>query len=211
MVVGVQQALPEEAGMASERESTTEGKPPSWKKWKRSHGDVLRKATEPQRALLEAAVRFVAEVEAEHMMVRLSGFFLLHAHMGLTPSQVGAAVGRSDRAMRTVQSLDARELLESVWGEMGRHRKPKLSAEHAGPIALYLVDHRGCTLREMVGFIDRSLDIKVDPLTLRRFFKVYGLGVLRDDREEEGTDARPFDLGARATVGRSSCSPRRLR
>jgi hypothetical protein len=196
--------------MAITRESTTDPKLPSWKKWKGSHGDLLRKATEPQRALLEAAVRFVAEVEGEHTMVRVAGFFLLHAHMGLTPAQVGAAIGRTDRAMRTVRSLGARELLDSVWGEMGRHRKPKLSAEHAGPIALYLVDHRGCTLGEMVGFIDRSFDIKVDPLTLRRFFKAYGLGVLRDD-PEEGTDTRPFASGARATVGRSSSSPRRLR
>jgi hypothetical protein len=99
--------------------------------------------------------------------------------------------------MRTVQSLGAHELLNSIWGEMGRHRKPKLSAEHAGPIALYLVDHRGCTLGEMVGFIDRSFDIKVDPLTLRRFFKTYGLGVLRGDREQEGEQrhAPPRDEG----------------
>jgi hypothetical protein len=197
--------------MPIKRRTGRDGKWPSWRTWKREHVDVVSKASEPQRALLEATVRFVGETEGRATMVRFAAFFLLHAGMGLTPAQVGAAVGRTDRAMRTVQSLSAHELLISVWGEMGRHRKPKLSAEHAGPIALYLVEHPGCTQGEMVSFIKRSFDIQIDPLTLRRFFKTYGLGVLREDRREEGTDARPFVSGARASGGRSSSSPRRLR
>lgn len=170
---------------------------------------MLGKLSPAQQALLEAAVRFVAEVEAEHIMVRMAGFFLLHAGMGLSPAQVGAAIGRTDRAMRTVQAIGARELLESIWGEMGRHRKPKLAAEHAGPIALYMVEHPRCTQSEMVSFIERSFNITVDPLTLRRFFKTYGLGVLRQERAEEGTDARPLDLAAPASAARSSASRRR--
>ena len=131
--------------------------------------------------------------------------------MGLTPAQVGAAIGRTDRAMRTVHSLSAREFLESIWNEMGRHRKPKLSADHAGAIALYMVEHPGCRQTELVSFIDRSFGIQVDPQTLRRFFKTYGLGVLREDSRKEGTEARPFDLGARTTEARSSSSLRRSR
>jgi len=185
---------------------------PSWRQWKSSHGDLFEKLSIRQRPLVEAAVRFVEEVEGQGTMVRLAAFFLLHAHMDLSPAQVGAALGRSDRAMRTVQSLSARELLDSIWGEMGRHRKPKLSAEHAGPIALYLVDHPGCTQGEMVSFIKRTFDIRIDPLTLRRFFKTYGLGVLRrEERGIEGDDEHPFGSGARDTLGRSSSSPRRLR
>lgn len=188
------------------KKTTPSSMPPSWKQWKSEHDALLEKVTPPQRALLEAAVRFVAEVDGEHTMVRVAGFFLLHAGMGLSPAQVGAAVGRTDRAMRTVQSIGARELLESIWGEMGRHRKPKLAAEHAGPIALYMVEHPTCTQREMVSFIERTFDIKVDPLTLRRFFKTYGLGVLRVERHEEGTEARPFVSGRRASAARSSSS-----
>jgi hypothetical protein len=172
---------------------------------------VIAKTNQAQQALLEAAVRFVRETESQATMLRFAGFFLLHAGMNLTPAQVGAAVGRTDRAMRTVQSLSVHELLTSVWSEMGRHRKPKLSAEHAGPIALYMVEHARCTQGEMVSFIDRSFGIRVDPLTLRRFFKTYGLGVLREDRREEGTDERPFGLDERASAGRSSSSRRRLR
>ena len=197
--------------MATRKRSAPSDQAPSWKAWKGAHAKELARANEAQRTLLEAGVRFVRETEGQAMMVRVAAFFLLHADMGLTPAQVGAAIGRTDRAMRTVQTLSAREFLDSVWNEMGRHRKPKLSADHAGPIALYLVDHPGCSQGEMVSFIDRSLGIKVDPQTLRRFFKTYGLGVLREDSRKDGTEARPFDSGARTTEGRFSSFRRRSR
>jgi hypothetical protein len=162
----------------------------TWARWMREHEEVLGKATEPQRILIESAVRFVAAVGAQPILLRLTAFFLLHAGIGLTPAQVGAAVGRTDRAMRTVQALSAPALLESMWGELGRHRQPKLHAEHAGPIAKYLC----CTQAEVVAFIASELKIAIDVQTLRRFFKSYGLGVLRpkhgDGKETEGE--RPF-------------------
>lgn len=102
--------------------------------------------------------------------------------MGITPAQVGAAVGRTDRAMRTVQALGVREVLDSIWAELGRHRQPKLDPEHAGPIAKYLVDHPGCTQPEVTAFTVSELSIVVDIQTLRRFLPAYGLDVLRPDR-----------------------------
>ena len=106
-----------------------------WAGWQREHADVMARATGPQRILLEAAVRFVAVMPAQPILLRVAAFFLLHAGMGLTPAQVGAAMGRTDRAMRTVQALGARDVLESIWAELGRHRQPKLHPEHAGPSA----------------------------------------------------------------------------
>ena len=192
-------------GLAVERRA------PSWNQWRGEHRELLAKMTERQRVMVEAAVRFVAAMQGHATLVRMVAFFLLHADTKLSPAQVGAAVGRTDRAMRTLQSLDARALLDSIWSAMGRHRRPKLSAEHAGPIALHLMDHPGCTLGEMVSFIRRSFDIQVDPLTLRRFFKTYGLGVLREDRHREGDDERPFASGGRAMAARSSSSRGRSR
>ena len=185
---------------------------PSWEVWVAAHGEMLSRLAVPQRVLLEAAVRFVAATEGHPMMRRMAAFFLLHAEMGLSPAQVGMAVGRTDRALRTVQALSARSFLESIWGELGRHRQPKLSAEHAGPIAKYLIDHPGCTQAEMVGMIRESFGISIDPLTLRRFFKKYGLGVLRKGRSEEAAEeARPFVSDAPASVAPSSSSRRRSR
>lgn len=172
-----------------------QGAAEAWAGWERKHAELWKRLTGPQRVLLEAAVRFVAAIGAQAILVRVAAFFLLHAGMGLTPAQVGAAVGRTDRAMRTVQALSAHELLEAVWNELGRHRQPKLRAEHAGPIAKYLVEHPKCTQAEVVAFIATEYEIAVDVQTLRRFSKTYGLGVLRpgptasSDEEPEG---RPF-------------------
>lgn len=180
-----------------------------WTRWMREHKEVVEKATETQRNLLEAAVRFVAAISAHPILLRLAAFFLLHAGMGLTPAQVGAAVGRTDRAMRTVQALSAQAMLESMWGELRRHRQPKLHAEHAGPIAKYLVEHPCCTQAEVVAFVESELKIAIDVQTLRRFFKAYGLGVLRPERGDahEAEGERPFDLGAPISEAPFSCSP----
>lgn len=185
----------------------------AWARWADAHADVLERATGPQRVLLEAAVRFVAAIFGQPLMTRMAAFFLLHAGMGLTPAQVGMAVGRTDRAMRNVQALSVHDLLESIWGELRRHRQPKLHAEHAGPIAKYLVDHPRCLQAEVVVFIARELSIDIDPQTLRRFFKAYGLGVLRADQDNAASteDARPFALGAPVSEEPSSCCPSRSR
>jgi hypothetical protein len=179
----------------------------AWVRWKHEHAGLLESATGPQRVLLEATVRFVAAIEGQPIVTRAAAFFLLHAGMGLTPAQVGAAVGRTDRAMRTVQGLSAHDLIESIWGELRRHRQPKLRPEHAGPIAKYLVDHPQCTQSEVVAFIARELKIQVDPQTLRRFLQTYGLGVLRPEHgDAEATEpTRPFPLGAPISGAPSCC------
>jgi hypothetical protein len=171
---------------------TSEAPQDAWAGWQREHADVMVRATGAQRILLEAAVRFVAAIAAQPILLRVAAFFLLHAGMGLTPAQVGAAVGRTDRAMRTVQALGARDVLDSIWAELGRHRQPKLHPEHAGPIAKYLVDHPRCTQPEVGQFIAAGLSIVVDTQTLRRFLDTYGLNVLRPDRTAGEADvSRP--------------------
>jgi hypothetical protein len=177
-----------------------------WERWEREHADVLERVTAPQRVLLEAAVRFIALIAGQPILVRVVAFFLLHAGMGLTAAQVGAAVGRTDRAMRTVRGLSAHDLLDSIWAELGRHRASKLHPEHAGPIAKYLVDHPRCTLPEVVAFIATDLKIQLDPQTLRRFLDTYGLDVFRPDPKAvaEAQRARPFRSGA-PTLGAPSC------
>ena len=184
----------------------------AWVRWQREHVEVLERATGPQRVLLEAAVRFVAVIAAQPILLRVAAFFLLHADMGLTPAQVGAAVGRTDRAMRTVQALGAHELLDSIWAELRRHRQPKLHPEHAGPIAKYLVDHPECTQLEVTMFIASELSIVVDTQTLHRFLDTYGLNVLRADHHGAAGEAevsRPPSSGAPASgAPSSSCRPR---
>lgn len=165
----------------------------AWTRWRLEHADVLARATAPQRILLEATVRFMVAIASQPILLRVAAFFLLHAGMGLTPAQVGLAVGRTERAMRTVQALGAREILDSIWAELGRHRQPKLRPEHAGSIAKYLVEHPQCTQPDVARFIAAELRIVVDVQTLRRFLDTYGLGVLHPSRRaaEEAEPSRP--------------------
>jgi hypothetical protein len=155
----------------------------------------------PQRVLLEAMIRFLAAIDGHPIVSRMGAFFLLHAHMGLTAAQVGEAVGRTDRAMRTVQALSAQELVDSVWRELGRRRTPKLLPEHAGPVAKYLAEHPHCTTEEVIGFIRDAFNISVERHALWRFSTMYNLGVLRGGSDgTRGGDGAPFSLG-RTHVG----------
>jgi hypothetical protein len=200
--------------MATETATTRAIEAPldAWACWQREHAEVLKRATGAQRVLLEATVRFVAVIAAQPILVRAVAFFLLHAGMGLTPVQVGAAVGRTDRAMRMVRALEAHELLDSIWAELGRHRQPRLHPEHAGPIAKYLVDHPRCTQAEVVAFIAREFSVDIELQTLRRFLEAYGLYVFcpAHDRGSAGEAdvSRPPWSGA-PTLGApsSSCPP----
>jgi len=85
------------------------------------------------------------------MLRRAEAFFLLHAGIGLTPAQVGAAVGRTDRALRTVQSLSAPAFLESVWTELGRHRQRRRGEFLLLPAALALSGVAARTLAKVLG------------------------------------------------------------
>jgi hypothetical protein len=199
--------------MATDTAAVRTSEPPqeAWARWEREHTDVLERATGPQRVLLEAAVRFVAAIAAQPILLRVAAFFLLHVDMGLTPAQVGTAVGRTDRAMRMVRVLSVHDMLDSIWAELGRHRQPKLRAEHAGPIAKYLIDHPQCTQPEVVTFIASELKITIDPQTLRRFLATYGLYVLRPahDGSGEAETARPCLLGAPISGAPFSSCPSR--
>jgi hypothetical protein len=201
--------------MATGTETTQANESPqdAWARWQCEHAVLLERATGPQRVLLEATVRFVAVIAAQPILLRVAAYFLLHAGMGLTLVQVGAAVGRTDRAMHTVRALAPRELLDSIWAELGRHRQPRLHAEHAGPIAKYLVDHPRCTQSEVVAFIARELSVEIEVQTLRRFLESYGLYVFCPDHDrrdaEEADGSRPCSSGALTSGAPSSyCRPR---
>jgi hypothetical protein len=180
----------------------------AWQAWTAEHADLFANSLTAQKVLLEAAVRFVAAIEHHPVVSRMGAFFLLHAHLGLTPAQVGAAVGRTDRAMRTVQALSALDFLDSIWRELGRHRTPKLLPEHAGPVAKYLVEHPGCTVAQILAFLHEELHIDLDRKALRRFSQTYNLGVFRAPTDHEDEDGeRPFSWDAPTSGEPSSCSP----
>ncbi|MEO8182871.1 MAG: hypothetical protein ABI895_28900 [Deltaproteobacteria bacterium] len=143
---------------------------PSWKVWQAEHEALLDKLTPAQKALLEAAVRFVAAVEGEHILVRIAGFFLLHAGMGLSPAQVGAAIGRSDRAMRTVQAHGPRELLDTVPSGYPKQGNPHRPGFRRGPITLcaWMAALAWHALRNLAFSLPKTFHL-AHPRTLRRW------------------------------------------
>ncbi|MDC0681548.1 hypothetical protein [Sorangium atrum] len=194
--------------MATDTATTHANEAPqqAWVRWQREHADVMEGATRSQQVLLEAAMRFVAVIAAQPILLRVAAYFSLHAEMGLTAAQVGAAVRRIDRAMCTVRTLTTQQLLESIWAEIGRHRQPRLRPKHAGLIAKYLVDHPRCTQPEVVAFIERELGIDMEQQRLRRFLDAYGLLVFRPDHDRaEAHVARPTSSGAPISGAPSSC------
>lgn len=71
--------------------------------------------------------------------------------MGLTPAQVGAAVRRTARALRAVQSLSARAFLASVWTELGGTVNDVGAPSSLVPAALALSGVAERTLAKVLG------------------------------------------------------------
>lgn len=70
----------------------------AWARWQREHGDVLKRATGPQRILLEAAVRFVvrAMTNPSSSLSSVSHQSIFHFDQSTsTPLQKGFPVSRS--------------------------------------------------------------------------------------------------------------------
>lgn len=80
--------------------------------------------------------------------------------------------------------------------------KPKLRAEHLGPLCRFLVDHPRATLREVHDFVRTELGVSVKRHALRRCFARYSLGVLPDER----LDARPLFVKGPPLPSTSYCA-----
>jgi len=147
--------------------------------WAKGNSIDLRRFDVGQRWVLFAAVKTVSLLEGIAPLKRVLTYLLAHSGMDLGTKVIGAITGVSDRAVRNTQVQEPKEILHRVRNPVEGHRRPKLKAEHAGPVAKYLVDHPGAKVKPILAYIKKDLDIEVDRLTLRRFLKRYGLGCLR--------------------------------
>lgn len=116
---------------------------------------------------------------------RVVEYSLAHSGMGLGSVIIGKLSGTTDRAIRETQKLEANSLLSYVQKPIVGHRPPKLVAEHAGPLARFLVTHKEAKVADILAFIEQEFDESVDRLTLRRYMKKHGLGCLRENVHED--------------------------
>ncbi len=143
-----------------------------------------------QRGVLLAALQVLSVLQSTPVLHRVVGFFLLHCGLRLPAAVVGAAVGLRPRAVYALKHTPAGALLASL-RRSPSGTKPKLCAQHVGPIARFLVDHPDATLPQVHLFARSQLGVSVKRHALRRFFLRYGLGVLK----QHGVESAPLFVG----------------
>ena len=153
--------------------------------WGKEHEVDIGRLDDGQKWLVFVALQLLAWIGDIVVLKRFLGCLLSHCGMGLSSTQISKLVGGTDRNVRYNREHSAEELWKRLSRPERGHRAAKLRAEHAGPVAKFLVNHQGARVDEILAFIDEELGAKIKPLTLRRFIKRYGLGVLREDVHDD--------------------------
>ena len=149
--------------------------------WSTSSGVDLASLDVAQRAVIFAALTFMTYVGGHSSLRRLVAYMLSHCGLGLTSGVVGAVVGTTDRAVRKGRQYAPREFWQRLQKAKRGHPAPKLRRDQVGLVAQFLARNKDCSVAELLGFIEKKLEVEMDRLTLRRFLKRYGLGCLRED------------------------------
>jgi transposase len=131
--------------------------------------------TTPQRAVLEAAFRFLDQRGHDYFSRRLLSHVLLHAQTGLKVAQVARLLGFSRSAASAQQGLSSKEVVRAAHQRLAGRAHGKLLPRFAGPIAQFLCEHPQATRWDLLDFIQRSWGVSVSRMALYRFLKKYGL------------------------------------
>jgi hypothetical protein len=151
--------------------------------------------TDPQRAVLEAAWRFLEQRGHDYFSRRLLGHVLLHAQTGLKVAQVARLLGFSRSAASAQQGLSSKEVVQAAHQRLAGRAHGKLLPRFAGPIAQFLCAQPQATRWDLLDFVRRTWGVSVSRMALHRFLKKYGL--LQADR----VATLPMPAAADATPG----------
>jgi transposase len=150
------------------------------KEWATRSRVSLAKLEEGQQWVIYAALTFLAAVGDVAPLRRVVAYLLCHSGMGLSTAVIGSVVGTTGRAVRDGQQFVPLEFWKRLRSQRRGHAPPKLPREAVGVVAKFLAEHQGCSVAEVLSFIAEKLGVTMNRLTLRRFFKRYGLGCLRE-------------------------------
>jgi len=131
--------------------------------------------TAPQRAVLEAAFRFLQPGGHDYFSRRLLSHFLLHAQTGLKVAQLARLLGFSRSAASAQQGLSAKAVVQVAHHRLVGPSHGKLLPRFAGPVAQFLGEHPQATRWDVLDFIRRTRGVSVSRMALHRFLKKYGL------------------------------------
>jgi len=151
----------------------TEGQ--TFDQWLRN-ARVPRHALSPQqRAVLQAAFGFLRRCGWDYYSLRMLGHFLLNCDAGLKVAQVARLVNVSRQTASGQQKLSSKEVVQSAHNRMAGRPYGKLLPRYAGPMAQFLMAHPNASRGEMIGFIERTWNVRVSTVALHHFMKKYGL------------------------------------
>lgn len=131
--------------------------------------------TASQRAVLEAAFRFLQQRGHDYFSRRLLSHFLLHAQTGLKVAQLARLLGFSRSAASAQQGLSSKAVVQAAHHRLAGRAHGKLLPRFAGPIAQFLADRPQATRYDLLDFIHRTWGVSVSRMALHRFLKKYGL------------------------------------
>ncbi len=131
--------------------------------------------TPAQRAVLEAAFRFLQQRGYDYFSRRLLSHFLLHAQTGLKVAQIARLLGFSRSAASAQQGLSSKEVVQAAHHRLAGRTHGKFLPRFAGPIAQFLGAHPEATRYDLLDFIRRTWGVSVSRMALHRFLKKYGL------------------------------------
>ena len=131
--------------------------------------------TDPQRAVLEAAFRFLQQSGRDYFSRRLLSHVLLHAQTGIKVAPLARLLGFSRSAASAQQGLSAKEVVQATHHRLAGRTHGKLLPRFAGPIAQFLCAQPQASRWDLLDFIRRTWGVAVSRMALHRFLKKYGL------------------------------------
>jgi hypothetical protein len=158
-----------------------DGQSTRFAEWAQSQGLEGESFSVEQRVLIGAALHFLEFASHHRLLVRLVVFFLTHCGVDFSERTVGSVVGRTARAVKTTKAASVQEIVESAHRDGARHGAPTLESIHAGPVAEFVFEHRGCSLDDIATFAGEHLGIEVGIDGVRAFLRRHGLVHVRND------------------------------
>jgi hypothetical protein len=130
-----------------------------------------------ERALIEAACRYLAGVDYEGTLVRHVVYFLAHSGARLSQEAIALVTGRTDRTVREIAHMDAERFRRTVTfsPKESAGRPPKIAPRLVPLVTEYLLRNRVTSKGEVLRFLREEHGLTVCRDTLNDLLKKYDL------------------------------------
>jgi hypothetical protein len=173
----------------------------AFSRWLRDARIAVRALTPKQIAVLEGGYHFLEECAQDYYSRRALEHFLLHAGTGLKVAQIARLVGVSRPTASEHQRLSTKQVVQATHHRMAGRPHGKLLPRYAGPIAQFLVTHAKASRLDILGFIEKTWQVRVSRIALWHFMKKYGLDVAERALLTASENPPAVEVGTTASDG----------